>query len=169
LAPAIPAATAFQITSMLQDVVKRGTGTKADGLAQPTAGKTGTTNDFGDVWFVGYTPQLLATVWLGFDNKRPIGNKETGGKIAAPIWKAFMEQALEGIEPGEFPIPEGLKCVNVDPNTGVRAAPGSATRLECFRPGTEPQPGAVPAVQLVTNHPTNNSEPSSLDFMRSDY
>ncbi len=167
LAPAIPATTAFQITSMLQDVVTRGTGRKADGLAQPTAGKTGTTNDFGDTWFVGYTPQLLAVVWIGFDNKRPIGNKETGGKVAAPIWKAFMEKALADSPPGEFPIPEGLKCVNVDPNTGVRAAPGGASRLECFRPGTEPQPGAVPALQLVEHR--ESSEPSALDFMRSDY
>jgi penicillin-binding protein 1A len=167
LAPAIPAATAFQITSILQDVVKRGTGTKADGLPQPTAGKTGTTNDFGDTWFVGFTPQLLSVVWIGFDNKRPIGNKETGGRVAAPIWKAFMEKALEGIPPGEFPIPEGLKCVNIDPNTGVRAAPGGNSRLECYRPGTEPQPGAVPAVQLVEHHESN--APSTLDFMRSDF
>ena len=167
LAQAIPATTAFQITSMLQDVVKRGTGTRADGLPQPTAGKTGTTNDFGDTWFVGYTPQLLAVVWIGFDNKRPIGNKETGGKVAAPIWKTFMEKALDGVPPGEFPIPEGLKCVNIDPNTGVRAAPGGASRLECFRPGTEPQPGSVPAVQLVNNQQPD--QPSSMDFMRSDF
>jgi penicillin-binding protein 1A len=167
LAPAIPAATAFQITNILQDVVSRGTGKRAGGLAQPTAGKTGTTNDFGDVWFVGYTPQLLATVWIGFDNKRPIGAKETGGKVAAPIWKAFMEQALEGVPPEEFPIPEGLKCVNIDPRTGVRAAPGGASRLECFRPGTEPQPGAIPAVQLIEHR--EPSEPSALEFMRSDF
>ena len=167
LAPAIPATTAYQITSMLQDVVERGTGKRAQGLGQPTAGKTGTTNDLGDAWFVGYTPQLLAAVWIGFDNKRPIGHKETGGKVAAPIWKTFMEQALADQPRSEFPVPEGLKCVNVDPNTGGRAAPGGATRLECFRPGTEPQPGAVPAVQLVnTGEP---EEPSSLDFMRSDF
>lgn len=166
-APAIPATTAFQITSMLQDVVERGTGKRAAGLGQPTAGKTGTTNDLGDAWFVGYTPQLLAAVWIGFDNKRPIGPKETGGKVAAPIWKAFMEQALGDQPRAEFPVPEGLKCVNVDPNTGGRAAAGGASRLECFRPGTEPQPGAVPAVQLVnTGEP---EEPSSLDFMRSDF
>jgi penicillin-binding protein 1A len=167
LAPAIPATTAFQITSILEDVVKHGTGTKADGLAQPTAGKTGTTNDFGDTWFVGFTPQMLTAVWVGFDNKRPIGNKETGGKVAAPIWKAFMEKALDGVPPAEFPIPDGLRCVNIDPSTGLRAAPGGATRLECFRPGTEPQPGAVPAVQLVEHR--EPEEPSTVDFMRSDF
>lgn len=168
LAPAIPATTAYQITSMLMDVVAYGTGVRAQGLGQPTAGKTGTTNDLGDAWFVGFTPQLLAAVWIGFDNKREIGKKETGGKVAAPIWKTFMERALDGLPRSEFTVPEGLKCVIVDPGTGGRAGPGGASRLECFRPGTEPQPGAVPAVQLV-NHPANNSEPSSLDFMRSDY
>jgi penicillin-binding protein 1A len=167
LAPAIPALTAYQITSMLQDVVERGTGKRAAGLGQPTAGKTGTTNDLDDAWFVGYTPQLLAAVWIGFDNKRPIGPKETGGKVAAPIWKTFMEQALADQPRAEFAVPEGLKCVNVDPSTGGRATPGSASRLECFRPGTEPQPGAVPAVQLVTNRAPE--EPSALDFMRSDF
>lgn len=168
LAPAIPATTAFQITSMLQDVVLIGTGKRAGGLEQPTAGKTGTTNDLGDAWFVGYTPQLLAAVWIGFDNKRPIGAKETGGKVAAPIWKDFMQLALDGVPRGEFIVPEGLKCVNIDPVTGARGAPGTgATRLECFRPGTEPQPGAVPAVQLITNK--QGEEPSSLDFMRSDF
>src|SRR6185369_18073308 len=68
LAPAIPATTAYQITSMLMDVVAYGTGVRAQGLGQPTAGKTGTTNDLGDAWFVGFTPQLLAAVWIGFDN-----------------------------------------------------------------------------------------------------
>jgi penicillin-binding protein 1A len=169
LAQAIPATTAYMITSMLQDVVERGTGTRAKGLAQPTAGKTGTTNDLNDAWFVGYTPQLLAAVWLGFDNKRPIGPKETGGKIAAPIWKAFMEVALQDMPPEEFPIPDGLKCVNVDPSTGVRG--GSGARLECFREGTEPAPGAIPAVQLVKSPDGGGSQtqPSALEFMRNDF
>jgi penicillin-binding protein 1A len=105
-------------------------------------------------------------VWIGFDNKRPIGNKETGGRVAAPIWKSFMELALAGVPPAEFVIPEGLKCVNVDPATGARAAPGGASRLECFRPGTEPQRGAVP-VQLVEHQ--QQEQPSTLDFMRSDF
>ncbi|MGH7786804.1 MAG: penicillin-binding protein 1A [Candidatus Binatia bacterium] len=168
LAQAIPATTAYMITSMLQDVVERGTGTRAKGLAQPTAGKTGTTNDLNDAWFVGYTPQLLAAVWLGFDNKRPIGPKETGGKIAAPIWKSFMEVALQDMPPAEFPIPDGLKCVNVDPSTGVRG--GSGARLECFREGTEPAPGAIPAVQLVKGREAGGeAQPSALEFMRNDF
>jgi penicillin-binding protein 1A len=169
LEQAIPPTTAFQITSMLEDVVKRGTGKRAQGLEQPTAGKTGTTNDLEDAWFVGYTPQLLTAVWIGFDNKRPIGPKETGGKVAAPIWKTFMEHALAGVPPGEFPVPDGLKCVNIETASGMRAAVSSpTTRLECFRQGTEPAPGAVPAVQLVEHHDAKPA-PSTLDFMRKDY
>jgi len=166
----MPPTTAYQMTSMLQDVVRRGTGTAAQGLNQPTAGKTGTTNDLEDTWFVGYTPQLLAAVWIGFDNKRPLGPGSTGGHVAAPIWKDFMAAALDGVEPGNFPIPDGLRCVNIDPTTGSRAAPGSAPNLECFQDGDEPQPGAapvVPAVQVVDHAAPH--QPSSMDFMRNDF
>jgi penicillin-binding protein 1A len=103
---------------------------------------------------------------VGFDSKRPIGARETGGRVSAPIWKTFMEQALAGLPPAQFPIPDGLKCVNVDPATGARAATGTAGRLECFRPGTEPQPGAMPVQVVQTGE---SGEPSSLDFMRSDF
>jgi penicillin-binding protein 1A len=159
--------TAYQMTSMLQDVVRRGTGTAARGLEQPTAGKTGTTNDLEDAWFVGYTPQLLAVVWIGFDNKRPLGPKSTGGRISAPIWKEFMSGALEGVPEGRFPVPTGLRCVNIDSNTGTRAAAGGSPYLECFREGSEPQPGSIPAVQMATDKP--NRQGSSLDFMRKDF
>ncbi len=165
---AIPPPTAYLITSMLQDVVSRGTGRRALGLGQPTAGKTGTTNDLNDAWFVGYTPQLLAAVWVGFDNKQPLGDGETGGRVAAPIWKAFMEQAVANLPPAEFPIPDGLKCVNVDPATGARAVAGGAARLECFRAGTEPQVSAQPpAVQMATHD--EPKEPPALDFLRNDF
>ena len=135
--------------------------------AQPTAGKTGTTNDLDDAWFVGYTPQLLAAVWIGFDNKRPIGTKETGGKVAAPIWKAFMEQALDGVPRRRVPDPGRPEVRQRRPATGGRAGPGGASRLECFRPGTEPQPGAVPAVQLVNHHqPTTRAVVARLHAQR---
>jgi penicillin-binding protein 1A len=168
LVQAIPPTTAYLITSMLQDVVSRGTGQRAAGLAQPTAGKTGTTNDLKDGWFVGYTPQLLTAVWVGFDSKQPLGAHETGGRVAAPIWKAFMSEALAGVEPGEFPVPRDLSCVQINPETGVRPLPGEATRLECFRKGTEPLPGQLPAVQLVAE-PQKEQRPSSLDFLRNDF
>jgi penicillin-binding protein 1A len=160
----LPPTTAYQMTSMLEDVVRRGTGTAAQGLDQPTAGKTGTTNDLEDAWFIGYTPQLLAAVWIGFDNKRPLGPKSTGGRIAAPIWKRFMESALADVPEAQFPIPDGLRCVNIDPSTGTRAAPGTAPLLECFRDGSEPAPGAIPAVD--TGRP---QKPSAREFMRRDF
>ncbi|MEO8602215.1 MAG: PBP1A family penicillin-binding protein [bacterium] len=167
LVQVLPPTTAYQMTSMLQDVVDHGTGTAAKGLNQPTAGKTGTTNDLEDAWFVGYTPQLLAAVWIGFDNKRPLGPKSTGGKVAAPIWKQFMQEALADVEPGRFPVPNGLRCVNIDQSTGTRAGPGSVPYLECFQEGSEPQPGSVPAVQVVDGAAPR--APSSLDFMRKDF
>ena len=167
LTQVLPPTTAYQMTSMLQDVVRRGTGTAAQGLAQPTAGKTGTTNDLEDAWFVGYTPQLLSVVWIGFDNKRPLGPKSTGGKVSAPIWKDFMAQALKDVPEGHFPVPDGLRCVNIDPATGTRAGAGGSPYLECFREGSEPQPGAVPAVQMA-NDPSHRP-PAALEFMRKDY
>ena len=166
----LPPTTAYQMTSILQDVVRRGTGTAAKGLAQPTAGKTGTTNDLEDAWFVGYTPQLLAVVWIGFDNKRPLGPKSTGGKVSAPIWKDFMTDAMKDVPEGQFPVPDGLRCVNIDPQTGTRAGAGGAPYLECFRDGSEPQPGAVPAipaVQMANDAP--HRQPSALEFMKKDY
>ncbi|MBX3025500.1 PBP1A family penicillin-binding protein [bacterium] len=171
LTQVLPPTTAYQMTSMLQDVVRRGTGTAAQGLSQPTAGKTGTTNDLEDAWFVGYTPQLLAVVWIGFDNKRPLGPKSTGGHVSAPIWKDFMAAALKDVPEGQFPVPNGLKCVNIDPQTGTRAGAGGAPYLECFREGSEPQPGAVPAVPPVqmANDGGATRQPSTLEFMRKDY
>lgn len=167
LTQVLPPTTAYQVTSMLQDVVRRGTGTAAQGLNQPTAGKTGTTNDLEDAWFVGYTPQLLSVVWVGFDNKRPLGPKSTGGRVSAPIWKTFMAQALTDVPEGHFPVPDGLRCVNIDPNTGTRAGAGGSPYLECFREGSEPQPGAVPAVQMANDG--QRRPPSALEFMRKDY
>ncbi len=167
LTRAIPETTAYLVTSMLQDVVSRGTGRSARGLGQQTAGKTGTTNGLHDAWFVGYTPQLLAAVWIGFDNKRPLGTAETGGRVAGPIWKAFMTEALAGVESGDFAVPEGLKCVHIDPATGIRASPEGEARLECFRAGTEPRLGSAPAVQPISGDQA--TEPSVLDFLRSDF
>ncbi len=166
LVQVLPQTTAYQMTSMMQDVVRRGTGTAARGLRQPTAGKTGTTNDLEDAWFVGYTPQLLTAVWIGFDNKRPLGPKQTGGKVAAPIWKDFMTAALASVPAGAFPVPDGLKCVNIDPATGTRAATEGAY-LECFREGSEPQPGAIQAVRIVES--SKPQQPSTLDFLKKDF
>lgn len=126
--------TAYQMTSMLESVIQRGTGRRAAALGRPAAGKTGTTNDVNDAWFIGYTPQLLAGVWVGFDEKRSLGARETGGQVATPIWTAFMEGALAGQPVLDFPVPDGIRC------TLVRSG-----HLECFRRGTEPEAAVAQA------------------------
>jgi penicillin-binding protein 1A len=135
--------TAYLITSMLQSVIDHGTGRKAKALGRPAAGKTGTTNDIDDAWFIGYTPQLLAGLWIGFDEKRSLGKGETGGQVAAPIWERFMERALENEPILDFPVPAGISFVLINPRTGQRLVPGSGGMLECFRRGTEPPVAAV--------------------------
>jgi len=162
----IPATTAYMVNSMMQDVVRRGTGRNAQGLDQPTGGKTGTTNDLHDAWFIGFTPQMLTTVWIGFDNKRSV--RETGGRVAAPIWKEFMTEAVRGEPREEFLVPEGLHCVHVDRFSGVRAGADTGAILECFRAGSEPQPGSIPAVQMVGDQAGERAL-SEMEFLRNDF
>lgn len=130
--------TAFQITSMMQDVVEHGTGWRAKSLGRPVAGKTGTTNDYRDAWFVGYTTQIVAAVWVGFDDMRPLGAQETGARAASPIWVSFMKD-IAGGEPDDFHIPEGIVSYMIDPATGLLARDESAGVKEFFRVGTEPR------------------------------
>jgi penicillin-binding protein 1A len=144
--------TAYLITSMLQSVIDHGTGRRAKALGRPAAGKTGTTNDMDDAWFIGYTPQLLAGLWVGFDEKRSLGKGETGGRVAAPIWERFMERALEGAPILDFPVPAGISFAWINRHTGQRVAPGSGGLLECFRRGTEPPFATMPA-QAVRAEP----------------
>ena len=142
--------TAYLITSMMQSVIDHGTGKRAKALGRPAAGKTGTTNDMNDAWFMGYTPQLLAGLWVGFDEKRSLGKGQTGGVVAAPIWERFMEQALEGEPILDFPVPPGISFALINAHTGQRVLPGSGGGfLECFRHGTEPKVVAVQAVNLA--------------------
>lgn len=105
---------AYTVTSMLESVVQHGTGRRARALERPAAGKTGTTNDFHDAWFIGYTPEVVAGVWVGFDNQVSLGKRESGGRVAAPIWLAFMQEALQGQPVTEFPIPPGIRFVRQD-------------------------------------------------------
>lgn len=130
--------TAFQITSMMQGVVQRGTGSAARRLGRPVAGKTGTTNDYKDAWFVGFTPELAVGVYLGYDTPRSMGRAATGGEIAAPIFADFMEKALEGKPATPFPMPGGMAQTWIDPATGIQAIAGEAAILEAFKPGTGP-------------------------------
>ncbi len=135
--------TAYLITSMLESVVQRGTGTRVRALGRPAAGKTGTTNDIHDAWFVGYTPELATGVWVGYDSERSLGKGQTGGHVSAPIFLAYMQAALGDSPIHDFPVPEGITFVSMESGTGRRASPdGTSAMLECFKQGTEPGLGA---------------------------
>ncbi len=134
---AISPQTSFLITSMMEDVVKYGTGWRAKSLGRPVAGKTGTTNDYKDAWFVGYTPGLVASVWVGYDNARGLGSQETGARAASPIWVSFMNSAVQG-EPEAFSQPEGIVSLYIDPQTGLLSADASGLR-EYFKEGSQPK------------------------------
>ena len=122
---------AFQITSILQGAVQRGTGARAGaGLNRPVAGKTGTTDDYKDNWFVGFTPDIVIAVWVGYDDPRSLGQGETGGTNAAPIFREVLAAALQGSPPVPFRAPPGVALVRIQTDRGE-------TILEAFRPGTE--------------------------------
>lgn len=139
------AASAYQIVSMLKGVVTRGTGRRVAAVGKPLAGKTGTTNRSMDTWFVGFSPDLAVGVFAGYDRPRPLGFRETGSSVAAPIFRDFMARALEGKPAIPFRIPPGVRLVRVEAATGRLARPGAkGVILEVFRAGSEP--GAETAV-----------------------
>jgi penicillin-binding protein 1A len=145
-------ATAYQMVSMLEGVVNRGTGTAVKAVGKPLAGKTGTTNEGRDVWFMGFSPDLVAGVYLGFDQPRSLGEKATGGRYSAPIFRDFMMEALKNEPAIPFRVPPGIRLVRVDYYTGERAAPGAGKVIwEAFKPGTEPT-GHVNVIQGVANY-----------------
>ncbi len=112
---------AWLMTSMMQDVTRYGTAARAAQLGRSDiAGKTGTTNDSRDTWFAGYTPDLVAVSWMGFDQPRPLGRGETGGQTALPIWINFMGTALRDQPQKGWPMPSGLISVRIDPETGAQ-------------------------------------------------
>ncbi len=132
--------TAYLVTNMLEDVVQRGTGQRAKKIRRPIAGKTGTTNDFTDAWFIGYTPNLAVGVWVGFDDRRSLGNRESGAHAALPIWIAFMQEALKQLPTMPFEIPDDILFVRIDPATGLLPPEdGSQGTVEIFSRGTEPK------------------------------
>jgi penicillin-binding protein 1A len=131
--------TAYLMTSILQSVVEEGTGKKVSALHYPCAGKTGTTNEFRDAWFIGFTPDLIAGVWIGFDDRRPLGRGETGAQAASPIWLYFMQRVVEGMPVKFFSIPEGIVFMKVDARTGGPATSSTKEAVfECFKEGTVP-------------------------------
>lgn len=133
--------TAYQITSMMEGVVQRGTGTAAKVLNRPVAGKTGTTNDYKDAWFVGFTPELVVGVYVGYDQPRSMGSSVTGGTFAVPIFTEFMANALKGKPATPFNVPSGMTTAWIDPNSGVEAYEGGPAIAEAFKPGTGPNLG----------------------------
>ncbi len=140
--------TAYQITSMLQGVVQRGTARKAfKDFPWPVAGKTGTTNDERDSWFIGYTPDLVVGVYVGYDRPRPMGKDASGGHLAAPIVADFLRMALKGKPAVPFRTPPGIQLIPIDPKTGHRAAYGDENViLEAFKPGEEPPEETGPVI-----------------------
>ncbi len=144
-------AAAYVLTSMLQSVVQSGTAQAAKKLERPTAGKTGTSNDARDAWFVGYTSELVAGVWVGYDDHRPLGKGESGAKSALPIWIDFMRSATKGRPAVAFPVPAGVEHVAIDPASGLRAYAGMPGAMdEVFVEGTAPTKMAQPKDALGT-------------------
>jgi len=131
--------TAYQITSILEGVVQRGTASVLKSLNRPIAGKTGTTNEEKDVWFIGYTPTMVVGVFVGYDTPKPMGKGNTGGAIAAPIFGQFIQGALGDTPPAPFRVPPGIKFVRVNLKTGLRTTSDDPNSiLEAFKPDEEP-------------------------------
>ncbi len=137
---AIDRTTAYLVTSLLKSVVEEGTGRGAMSLGKPIAGKTGTTNNYVDAWFMGFTPSIVTGVWVGYDNpKASLGDKETGARAALPIWISVMSKALEHKPAEDFMPPEDIVSMKIDPETGLLARDGQPDAItDVFRRGTEP-------------------------------
>jgi penicillin-binding protein 1A len=137
--PILDPRTAYQITHMLEGVVERGTAMVVKSVGVPLAGKTGTTNDYKDAWFVGFSPNMTVGIYIGFDQPSSLGHGETGGMNAAPIFRDYMAQAV-GKQPAiPFRVPPGIRMVRVDLKSGLPSATGVV--LEAFKVGTEPGTG----------------------------
>jgi penicillin-binding protein 1A len=151
--------TAYIMTHLLEGVVQNGTGWRAKALNRPTAGKTGTTNDLFDAWFVGYTPRYITGVWVGFDEESSLGVHETGSRAASPIWVGFMKRMLADKPVRIFQEPEGVVFVQIDAETGLLPIPESKEIIfECFKEGTAPTE--------YTKRPDSITEPE--EFFKTD-
>ena len=133
--------TAYQLTSMMRGVVERGTASRTVNLSVPIAGKTGTTNDAKDVWFIGFSSNIVAGCYMGYDNPRSLGRGASGGGFCGPVFTRFMTEAIEKYGSGQFRTPEACQFINIDRFSGGRLPPdasGENVVRECFRPGEEP-------------------------------
>lgn len=137
---AIPEETAFVMTDLLRGVIQEGTGQRLRVLERPAAGKTGTTNDLRDAWFVGYTPELVTGVWVGYDEPREMGKGETGARAASPIWLYFMSEILKDRPVVDFKVPPGVVFARIDSVTGLLASSHTEkVVVQSFKEGTEPR------------------------------
>jgi len=135
----IDPALAYQMVNRLHGVVERGTGVRARAIGKPVAGKTGTSNDSRDAWFIGFTPDLVVGVYVGFDQPKSLGDDEQGASAALPIFVQLMSEALKDEPATPFRVPPGVRLVRVDAQTGLLPGPSTETViLEAFLPGTEP-------------------------------
>jgi penicillin-binding protein 1A len=147
------------MTNLLQGVVQNGTGWRAKALSRPCAGKTGTTDSLYDAWFIGYTPTLIAGVWVGFDEEASLGKHETGSRAASPIWLAYMRDVLKDKPITDFAVPQGIVFKKIDPETGLLASSSDDGAIfECFKEGTAPT--------VYTAEETTSDE--SADFFKID-
>jgi penicillin-binding protein 1A len=154
--PILNPQTAYIMTNLLEGVVRNGTGWRAKALGRPVAAKTGTTDQFLDAWFIGYTPEFITGIWVGFDEERSLGENETGSRAASPIWVAFMSRILKDRPVKNFTIPEGIEFMKIDPKTGQVSLEKEAI-LECFKEGTAP-------IQKVSSQAR-----SPIDFFKFDF
>lgn len=156
--------TAYQIVSLLQGVVQRGTGVVVKSVGKPLAGKTGTTNDSKDTWFVGFSPDLACGVFVGFDNPRTLGRYEQGATVAAPIFRDFMKEALADQPPTPFRVPPGIDLVPVDAHTGALVAATNPDAIEeAFKAGTEPGLASVDDAGEATAAHTDKKAGAAVD------
>ena len=137
--PVMSAGTAYLMTSVMKSVVQEGTAAQVAGLGRPIAGKTGTTNNYNDAWFIGFTPDIVCGVWVGRDDNSPIGKKETGARAAIPIWIRFMKEALKSYSVKDFRAPDNVVFARVDKKTGLlTTSTGEDAIFEAFLEGTQP-------------------------------
>ena len=156
--------TAYVMTNMLQDVIQRGTGRRAKVLKWPLAGKTGTTNDYTDAWFMGYTPNVAVGVWVGFDDRRTLGDREAGSRVALPIWIDFMREVLPRLPQEMFEIPDEILLARVDPKTGLLVSSDTTGVVEFFLPGTEPVEESEPRLGVTDFYRLENQTSSEPVF-----
>ncbi|MCF6179219.1 MAG: penicillin-binding protein, partial [Geopsychrobacter sp.] len=154
----ISAETAYLITNIMESVVQEGTGWRAKALGRPAAGKTGTTNDLKDAWFIGFIPQLACVSWVGYDQERPLGRSETGSRAAAPAWVSFMKEAIKQYPARDFKVPDDIEFYPIDEKSGkLLSDDDPKAKIEAFAPGTAP-----------TTYASAEEAPKARDFFRLD-